>query len=104
MAHEPTRRDRPNGGRNGYGNGSYNGYPSGVQNVSEQIRDILHVVFKRKRLIAIVFLAGFTWFSVSTMSPITAAWLPILVNAAQAVRPIGGVRRTPAAWTSRFPQ
>ncbi len=59
MAHEPTRRDRPNGGRNGYGNGhgSYNGYPSGVQNVSEQIRDILHVVFKRKRLIAIVFLA-----------------------------------------------
>lgn len=59
MAHEPTRRDRPNGGRNGYGNGngSYNGYPNGVQNVSEQIRDILHVVFKRKRLIAIVFLA-----------------------------------------------
>ncbi|MGH3056325.1 MAG: GumC family protein, partial [Gaiellaceae bacterium] len=39
------------------GHGSYNGWPGGVQNASEQIRDILHVIFKRKRLIAIVFLA-----------------------------------------------
>jgi succinoglycan biosynthesis transport protein ExoP len=64
MAHEPTRRDRPTGGRNGNGGygsgsgqGSYNGWPNGAQNASEQIRDILHVIFKRKRLIAIVFLA-----------------------------------------------
>lgn len=63
MAHEPTRRDRPTGGRtgtgygNGNGNGTYYGGTSGTQNASEQIRDILHVVFKRKRLIAIVFLA-----------------------------------------------
>ncbi len=66
MAHEPTRRDRPpNGGRTptGYGGGNGNGHGSyysgsgGTQNVSEQIRDILHVIFKRKRLIAIIFLA-----------------------------------------------
>jgi uncharacterized protein involved in exopolysaccharide biosynthesis len=66
MAHEPTRRDRPNGGRGGSGYGtsggggggsSYYGWPGGAQNASEQIRDILHVVFKRKRLIAVIFLA-----------------------------------------------
>ncbi len=62
MAHEPTRRDRPGGPRNGNGYGSgnghsaYYGWPNGL-NTNEQIRDILHVVFKRKRLIAIVFLA-----------------------------------------------
>ena len=61
MAHEPTRRDRPNGGSNGNGNG--NGYSqisyagAAAQNASDQLRDILHVFFKRKRLISIVFLA-----------------------------------------------
>jgi len=61
MAHEPTRRDLPSGGRSGSGdgngNGTYYGGISRAQNASEQIRDIFHVVFKRKRLIAIIFLA-----------------------------------------------
>jgi succinoglycan biosynthesis transport protein ExoP len=58
MAYEPPRRDRPNGSHNGNGNGngSYHAW-TGAQNAAEQIRDILHVVFKRKRLIATLFLA-----------------------------------------------
>ena len=40
-------------------------------------------------------ITGFTWSSRSTMSPITMVCLPALVNAAQAVSPIGGVMRTP---------
>lgn len=59
MAYEPSRRDRPNGHHNGNGNGNgspYNGW-TGAPNASEQIRDILHVVFKRKRLIGTLFLA-----------------------------------------------
>ena len=42
-------------------------------------------------------IAGFTWSSVSTMSPITMVCAPPPLKAAQAVRPSGGVRRTPAA-------
>jgi uncharacterized protein involved in exopolysaccharide biosynthesis len=61
MAHEPTRRDRPGRNGNGFnttnGHGSYNGWPSGGLNANEQVRDILHVLFKRKRFIAAVFLA-----------------------------------------------
>jgi uncharacterized protein involved in exopolysaccharide biosynthesis len=65
MALEPQRR--PNGGgRNGNGNGPGNG--NGNANAgfgaggwtasgSEQIRDILHVVFKRKRWIGFLFVA-----------------------------------------------
>jgi uncharacterized protein involved in exopolysaccharide biosynthesis len=54
MAYEPTDRqgNRPNG------NGS--GYSSAVgwgASGNEQIRDILHVIFKRKRLIGILFLS-----------------------------------------------
>jgi uncharacterized protein involved in exopolysaccharide biosynthesis len=63
MAYEPGRRDRPNGPRNG-GNGgngntsaAYPSWASGGPNASEQIREILHVFFKRKRFIAAVFLA-----------------------------------------------
>lgn len=58
MAHEPVQR-RPNGNGNGNGDGNGHGYSSlsGPQNASEQIRDILHVLFKRKRLIAALFLA-----------------------------------------------
>jgi len=62
MAHEPTGRDRPNGGSNGNGNGGgyvYASYSKGAapQNASDQLREILHVLFKRKRLIGVVFLA-----------------------------------------------
>src|SRR5262245_54089514 len=64
MAHEATQKDRPSGSRHGNGNGNGNGNGHGphegggwVQNGGEQIRDILHVVFKRKRLIGVLFLA-----------------------------------------------
>jgi succinoglycan biosynthesis transport protein ExoP len=68
MAHEPTRPDRPSSGRHGNGNGNGNGgggnfnatYGSvagGGPSTNDQIRDVLHVVFKRKRLIAALFLA-----------------------------------------------
>jgi hypothetical protein len=70
MAYEPTRYDRPSGGRHGNGNGGGNGngnggnynaaYPAGsagAASTNDQIRDILHVVFKRRRLIAVLFLA-----------------------------------------------
>ncbi len=63
MAHEPVPRDKPNGGRNGNGHGNGNGgnglqAGSGwVETGSEQIRDILHLIFKRKRLIGALFLA-----------------------------------------------
>src|SRR5207237_1421501 len=46
-------------------------------------------------------IAGFTWSSVRTMSPITTVCVPALVNAAQAVRPRGGVSLAPAAVTAR---
>jgi uncharacterized protein involved in exopolysaccharide biosynthesis len=58
MAHEPV--PRTNGGHNGNGNGNGNGRYAGsswVETGSEQIRDILHVIFKRKRLIGALFLA-----------------------------------------------
>jgi uncharacterized protein involved in exopolysaccharide biosynthesis len=61
MAYEP-RRPRTNGNGNGHGTGnggggyaSYGGW-GGVQSASEQIRDILHVFFKRKRFIGLLFL------------------------------------------------
>src|SRR5512140_407315 len=71
MAHEPTRRNRPNignannahgvgpGNGNGNGNGTGGGFNggSGGQSGGEQVRDILHVIFKRKRLIGALFLA-----------------------------------------------
>lgn len=80
MAYEPTRHDRTNLSRYGnnigrYGNdlGPMNTGPGNVnagnantggyggggwgQNGGEQIRDILHVLFKRKRLILLVFLS-----------------------------------------------
>jgi uncharacterized protein involved in exopolysaccharide biosynthesis len=56
MAYEPT--DRQGSRRNGNGNG--NGYSSIAvwsASGSEQIRDILHVIFKRKRLIGVLFLS-----------------------------------------------
>ncbi len=50
-----------NGSGNGHGNGNGNGYGNGNGgsdfNVNEQIREILHVLFKRWRLAAILFLA-----------------------------------------------
>lgn len=58
MAYEPPQRDRPPGARAGNGNG--HGTQEGVnwtQNSSDQVRDIIHVFFKRKRLIAALFLA-----------------------------------------------
>jgi succinoglycan biosynthesis transport protein ExoP len=68
MAHEPPRRSHPNGngpeggtlpGRQGGSDGGRYGYGvySGMQGGSEQIRDVLHVIFKRWQLIFIVFLA-----------------------------------------------
>jgi len=85
MAYDPTRTDRPNLSRYGntnsanvyrYGNsnaannaaglGNANafnnannqgGYGSAGPDGGEQVRDILHVVFKRKQLIALLFLA-----------------------------------------------
>lgn len=71
MSHEPPRRTRPTGnnpgnanlqGNNqggGNNNGSGYGYAGlgGTRAGSEQIGDILHVIFKRKRLIAVMFLA-----------------------------------------------
>lgn len=81
MAYEPTRHDRTNLSRYGnnisrYGNdlGAQNSGPGNVnagnangayggggggwgQNGGEQIRDILHVIFKRIRLIILLFLA-----------------------------------------------
>jgi succinoglycan biosynthesis transport protein ExoP len=74
MTNEPPRRPRPSGnspgntnllgnqhgndqgGRNNGGNNNGYGGAGGGQGGSEQIRDILHVIFKRKRLIAVVFL------------------------------------------------
>jgi uncharacterized protein involved in exopolysaccharide biosynthesis len=62
MAYEPAPRDRPpgsrqrNGNGNGNGHGPYNGADS-PPTANEQVRDILHVIFKRKRLIAALFLA-----------------------------------------------
>ena len=76
MAHEPPRRSRPSGnnpgnvnllnnqhggnqggGNNGGNNGGYGyGGLAGFQGGSQQLRDVLHVIFKRKRLIAGVFL------------------------------------------------
>jgi uncharacterized protein involved in exopolysaccharide biosynthesis len=56
MAHEPTdwQGNRRNGNGNGNGYGSAAGWgPTG----NEQIRDILHVIFKRKRFIGLLFLA-----------------------------------------------
>lgn len=65
MAQEPARHT--NGQRSGHGNGNGHGGGNGhssyyggsglVQNSSEQIRDILHIIFKRKRLIGALFLA-----------------------------------------------
>src|SRR5438093_636238 len=46
-------------------------------------------------------MAGLTWSSASTMSPITIVSLPLRLKVAQDVNPIGGVRRTPAALTVR---
>ena len=46
-------------------------------------------------------MAGFTWSSVSTMSPITTACAPARVKAAQAVSPSGGVIFAPAVVTDR---
>jgi len=69
MANEPTRHDRPSGGRHGNANGTGNGNGNGNFNAvygsasgggpttNDQVRDVLHVVFKRKRLIAVLFLA-----------------------------------------------
>jgi uncharacterized protein involved in exopolysaccharide biosynthesis len=66
MAHEPASRynnNRRNGNGNGNGgNGTRNGYSYGRvggwgASGSEQIRDILHVIFKRKRFIGALFLA-----------------------------------------------
>ena len=57
MAHEPIN-NRQGGRRNGNGNG--NGYSSVAgwgASGSEQIRDILHVIFKRKRFIGALFLS-----------------------------------------------
>src|SRR6266436_3339529 len=61
MAYEP-RRPRTNGNGNGHGTGNggggyapYSGW-GGAQSASEQIRDILHVFFKRKRFIGLLFL------------------------------------------------
>src|SRR5262249_46556834 len=60
MAYEAMRRPRGNGNGNGHGpgngGGAYGGW-SGAQSANEQIRDILHVFFKRKRLIGALFLA-----------------------------------------------
>jgi len=57
MAQEVVHR-RPNGNGHGNGNGNGHGYSApSAQNASEQIRDILHVLFKRKRLIGALFLA-----------------------------------------------
>jgi uncharacterized protein involved in exopolysaccharide biosynthesis len=53
MAHEPT--DRQGSRRNGNGNG-YSSAAGWGASGSEQIRDILHVIFKRKRLIGLLFL------------------------------------------------
>src|SRR5437867_9366471 len=45
-----------NGNGNGHSNGNGNGgYTTGL-NINEQIRDVLHVLFKRRRLIATLFL------------------------------------------------
>src|SRR5262249_32475258 len=60
MAYEP-RRPRSNGNGNGTSGGGGGGYApyggwSGAQSASEQLRDILHVFFKRKRFIALLFL------------------------------------------------
>src|SRR5690242_12803094 len=68
MAHEPPRRNRPIGNNPGntgvHGNNqgaNVNASPFGAfgwsRTGSEQVRDILHVVFKRKRLIGFLFLA-----------------------------------------------
>src|SRR4051812_25277853 len=77
MAYEPTRHDRGNLSRYGNNNspnnnaglgnnntlntfnnaGNVGGYGGFGQNSGEQVRDILHVVLKRKRLIAALFLA-----------------------------------------------
>jgi len=61
MAHEPTRRGRGNGSGNGNGNGNANanalyGQSDATLAANEQVRDILHVIFKRKRLIGWLFL------------------------------------------------
>jgi uncharacterized protein involved in exopolysaccharide biosynthesis len=53
MAHEPT--DRQGNRRNGNGNG-YSSAAGWGASGSEQIRDILHVIFKRKRFIGALFL------------------------------------------------
>jgi len=61
MANDTTRR--ASGGRDGNGNGGQSGLGSsysaayGAGYATDQIRDILHVIFKRKRLIAALFLA-----------------------------------------------
>jgi uncharacterized protein involved in exopolysaccharide biosynthesis len=52
MAHEPSNQEV--GRRNGNG---YGGIAGGGASGAEQIRDILHVIFKRKRLIGALFLA-----------------------------------------------
>jgi len=77
MAHDSGRRDRPNGrhgnvnvnihgnaGGNAHGNANsntnfnnFNGDGSWGQSGGEQVRDIFHVIFKRWRLIAALFLA-----------------------------------------------
>ena len=64
MAQEPVRPGNGhrsgNGDGNGNGGGSSSAYYSGSswsQTGSEQIRDILHVIFKRKRFIGALFLA-----------------------------------------------
>ncbi|MGD0945887.1 MAG: Wzz/FepE/Etk N-terminal domain-containing protein [Candidatus Binatia bacterium] len=56
MAHEPTNRDI--GHRNGNGNGyGYGGVAGRGASGGEQVRDILHVIFKRKRFIGALFLS-----------------------------------------------
>lgn len=59
MVYEPPHRERPNGHRNGNGNGkhSYGGAPAWTSSGSEQLHEILHVIFKRKRWIGALFLA-----------------------------------------------
>src|SRR5256885_4294004 len=55
----------------------------------------------RSPLSSAALIAGFTWSSVSTMSPMTTVCAPAFVKAAQAVRPRGGIILVPAVVTAR---
>lgn len=65
MANDSGRRDRPSGrpgnanagGNAGFNNnvGGFGGEALWVQDSRDQIRDILHVLFKRKRIVALLF-------------------------------------------------